>query len=45
MQSDTYQAGARVKPISKASLFCPCLKLLIFATEKQSGVMYSILVA
>lgn len=33
-QSDTYQPGAQVKPISKTFLFCLWLKLAIFATDK-----------
>lgn len=43
MQSDTYQAGARVKAISKSSLFSSWLKLAIFAADKQSSAMHSIL--
>lgn len=43
MKSDTYQAGARVKPISKSSLFSSWLKLATFATDKQTSAMHSIL--
>lgn len=41
-KSDTSQAGARVKPISKTSLFCPWLKLAIFAIDKKNSVMHRI---
>lgn len=42
VQSDTSQADARVKPISKTSLFCPWLKLATLAIDKKNSVMHRI---